>query len=71
MGGGGGFIIVLNFVFYNDFHKQRLVGKLIGIEKICQFDTFVPMLINLEIWYRNIYLIIYCILKLWERVTIG
>lgn len=35
-----------------------------GGEKICQFYTFVPMLINLEIWYRTIYLIIYCILQL-------
>lgn len=54
--GGEGLIIVLSFAFYNDFHKQRLMRKLIPIEKICQFDTFVPMLLNLEIWYRPIYI---------------
>lgn len=62
--GGGGFIIVLNFAFDNDIHKQRLMRKLLGIEKIYQFDTFVTTLICLEIWYRPLYLIIYCLLKL-------
>lgn len=50
--GDGRFIIVINFAFHNDFHKQRLMGKLLRRENICQFDTFVPKLINLEIWYR-------------------